>query len=353
MDSDTSDLESEKDGAKDSQKVLIEKGGKFELVNASDMEAVCPGVADQDSSQTEVETVATGEEAAVEGPQAVGVKDSASTDVPLSSEVVVKESASSSSKNSNATDGDKKLKTSSQVRIVDDKSTAASPQKVKTLREKMLSTTGSSASMRQLASRAPLRKPAMERTKSAPGGRVASLLEQGEDDIQRRQRNEIAFTAWLNRKKEEYIRQQEQAKEQSKLTEEDLEQKKLRNETTFNSWIATKDRELQARRAQVKLQRPSTSIPKADSAVAYASWVERKNQRRRQHTQLVLRTHKQVEESASKSDTTVIDKAYKNWLLKKNAQAKEDAVRKEHYKRIYFKESKQLKQSLTSRFEGF
>ena len=338
----------------ESDKVLIERDGKFELVHASDIKAMKTSfLQDQDvehmekkeeggghfpeaaSSSAEIVTelqiagnkpdetaaentmpsvsnvkstttmaVSTEEQSESANPRGTSSDSEPSRpqkdeDSSLKSTIELQET-NNQTENPPPAEPTIELKSTSQVQFLEaQKITASSKQ---TRPHKDLSS-GSVIVLRR-----PRQRVLFSRTKSAPGLRGTWL---GEEETERRARNEAAFKAWLAKKNEAIEERRKLEISKQKLTEEELRQKRERNETAFQAWLASKTRE---QKLGGKESRPRTSISKCDeaaSSAAFEYWLNRKRMQHRRELGETQRRQREEEEAASKADSTIVEQAYK------------------------------------------
>ena len=342
----------------ESEKVLIEREGKFELVHASDIKAMETSfLQDQDVEHvekkeeeggghlpkaasrsaeivTELQTTGNKPDETVAAENTMPSVSNAKSTIPMavcieeqpelanpqgtssdhepsrshehehedSSLKSTVESQETNIQNENLPPAEPttELKSTSQVRILEAQKTTASPNQARPNKDL------SSGSVTVL--RHPRQRMFVSRTKSAPGLRETWL---GEDDTERKKRNEAAFKAWLSRKNEALEERRKLEISKQKLTEEELRQKRERNEAAFQAWLASKNRE---QKLGGKESRPTTSIPKCDKAASSAAFEHWMNRKRMQHQRELEENHKrqrEEEEAARKADPTIVDQAYK------------------------------------------
>ena len=148
------------------------------------------------------------------------------------------------------------------------------------------------------------------RTKSAPGPR--SRREEGD---QQKRRNEAAFSAWLTSKNEELAKRRQMEKQECRMKEENLMHRQSLNEAAYKAWLERKTSELQLKRSA---SRPATSIPKVDEAAkqaAFEAWLESKREEHRKKVETEREKRSQEEEKAKNSDPTLVEQAYKKLVL--------------------------------------
>ena len=345
---------------KESEKVLIERDGKFELVSASDMKAV-------ETSSLQVQGVWQGagrEEGRREprlteaAPSSACVSNELKTaeskqvspkagDLPSGSgdarrteqqsEFTLSQDASSNGNTSTANSSERQssslesmvkshendrsggqpqteqapsapreLKAISQVRIMEAQKISATTSPKQARPRKDLAS-GSAIVLRQMGH--PQKRLLISRTKSAPG--LRATIESDEEN-ERKKRSEAAFKAWLARKNEEVEERRKMERVRHKLTEEELRQKRQQNEAAFQAWLASKNRELQ--RLKEKESRPATSISKSDeaaSSAAFSHWLNRKKAQHQRIMELEQKRHREEADAARKVDPTIVGQAYK------------------------------------------
>ena len=199
--------------------------------------------------------------------------------------------------------GSKELKSGSRVQIVENIHHKG-PQGMKY--DKGL-TSGSVISLKQAD-----RRNQVSRARSAPGLRVTTT----EDEIEKekRKRSEAAFAGWLVRKNKDLAEKQKFDKEKHKSSEDEVKQRQHQNEVAFQAWLTAKDRELQEQRTKGTMSRPTTSMP-YESSVAYENWLSRKKEQKRWEVELQQKRLQETKEAAKKVDPTIVDKAYKRYVL--------------------------------------
>ena len=213
-------------------------------------------------------------------------------------------------------------------------------------------------------------KPLTIRTKSAPEFRLEAQSK--EDDSLKRERNEAAFRAWLTKKNRELIEQKQNQLSKTKLSEEELTEKQKRNEVAYQAWLECKKQEYLEQRAKGNSIRPVTSIKKDEEGrrrAAFENWLSRKQEEKQKEIDNQQRIRQQEEVAARKADPTIVTEAYKryvqccyvitdycllvlctySWLHRKRVQARDEALRKELYRKKYYRQSRLLKRSTTQR----
>ena len=145
------------------------------------------------------------------------------------------------------------------------------------------------------------------RTKSAPGPR--SRKDEGDEQ---KRRNEAAFSAWLTSKNEELAKRRQMERQECRMKEENLMHKQSLNEAAYKAWLERKASELQMKRKSAS--RPATSVAKVDEAAkqaAFEAWLESKRKEHRQKMETEREKRSQEEEKAKNSDPTLVEQAYK------------------------------------------
>ena len=152
------------------------------------------------------------------------------------------------------------------------------------------------------------------RMQSAPGSsRAAKLAQQKREAEEERERknkmSEAAFNAWVARKDEE---RRKVERERLKCATVGVSEKEKREmcDRVYQNWVEAKKRELKSQR----LSRPTTSVPKKDEEQCrqvFESWFERKRTLHMEETKRERMKTQEMEESAKKADTSVIDGVYK------------------------------------------
>ena len=154
------------------------------------------------------------------------------------------------------------------------------------------------------------------RMQSAPGlSRAAKLAQQkreAEEEQERRKKmSEAAFTAWAARKDEERKKLDRAKLKSAESAGASEKERRVMCERVYQNWVEAKNRELKSQRM---LSRPTTSVPKKDEEQcrrAFESWLERKRAVQLEETKREKMKTQEMEESAKKADTSVIDKVYK------------------------------------------
>ena len=154
------------------------------------------------------------------------------------------------------------------------------------------------------------------RMQSAPGlSRAAKLAQQkreAEEEQERRKKmSEAAFTAWAARKDEERKKLDRAKLKSAESAGASEKERRVMCERVYQNWVEAKNRELKSQRM---LSRPTTSVPKKDEEQcrrAFESWLERKRAVQLEETKREKMKTQEIEESAKKADTSVIDKVYR------------------------------------------
>ena len=157
----------------------------------------------------------------------------------------------------------------------------------------------------------------ISRSKSAPGFRNPNKRNQ-EEDLQRRERNEAAFRAWLARKDKELAYQRQSDSVKIKKSEEEIREKQTRNEAAYQAWLKHKTQEYLEQRTKGRKIRPVTSISKDDEErrrVAFESWLARKQEVKQMEEDNKQRSRQSEEEAAMKADPTIVAQAYKRFTI--------------------------------------
>ena len=147
------------------------------------------------------------------------------------------------------------------------------------------------------------------RTKSAPG-----LRNKVDESGEIKQRNEAAFSAWLAAKNEEIAKRRQAEREELKRKEDMLSQKQGLNEAAYKTWLEKKTSELQLKR--ICSSRPATSVAKSDKArkqAAFEAWMNSKRDQHRKKVEEERERQAREEEKAKNSDPTLVEQAYKKY----------------------------------------
>ena len=334
----------------ESEKVLIEREGKFELVHASDIKAMetsfhqdqnveqeeggghLPEAASSSaeivtelqtagnkpdetaaensmpsvSNTTSTTTMAVSTEEQVESANPQGTSSDSEPSRPQKDEDSSLKSTNELQETNNQTENPPpaeptiELKSTSQVQFLEPQKTTASPKQTRPHKDL------SSGSVTVL--RRPRQRVLLSRTKSAPGLRATWL---DEEETERKKRNEAAFKAWLAKKNEAIEERRKLEISKQKMIEEELRQKRERNETAFQAWLASKTRE---QKLGGKESRPKTSISKCDeaaSSAAFEHWLNHKRIQRQKELGETQRRQREEEKAARKADPTIVEQAYK------------------------------------------
>ena len=154
------------------------------------------------------------------------------------------------------------------------------------------------------------------RMQSAPGARSAAMSTHQqratEEEIEVKKRlSEAAFNAWVMRKNKDLFERRKSARAKLKSAGDDETKRKEMCDLAYQNWLEAKKKEQQHQRM---LSRPLTGVPKRDEdqcCQAFESWLEKKQA---QHLEEIKREQlrvREMEETAEKADTSVVDKAYK------------------------------------------
>lgn len=252
--------------------MLVERDGKYELLNASDV-------------QLPTDLVHEGE-----GGMASGVSEKEG--VGPSEKTTTLEASPKAKGTDEYTNGDASSNPPSVKHTVPD--SAVEDHKGSILSATSTHTLGRDKALNHFTSR----------TKSAPGLRNRD---------EHKQRNEAAYAAWLATKNEELARRRELERQQCKMKEEKVVHKQSMNEAAYQAWI---DKKSQLPRKVVP--RPSTSVPKADKAAkqaAFEGWLNSKREQQRKKLDEDRERRLQEEEKAKNSDPTLVEQAYKKSVV--------------------------------------
>lgn len=247
--------------------VLIERAGKFELLNANDMRADygVDKVQEPEESSTVKEEDVTDQTAG----QVTGQK---------SAESVVE-------------DIEVDRKTEEQPAKVESESKleAATSTPVKAAQ----TTTGLVQRRSKIADRS--------RTKSAPSSRVNEA-------------NQEAFDAWLAKKNEEIIAQRKAEKaKQHCPTPEEIRRKKEESEASFQAWLAKKKKQIEEEREKKRkeLSRPTTGHTRQECSEAFKAWLDAKKLHEFEEKKNRAAMLKQEEDEASQVMPDLAKQAYR------------------------------------------
>ena len=155
------------------------------------------------------------------------------------------------------------------------------------------------------------------RTKSAPGSRSTVTQPWEEDEMERKQRCESAFKAWLARKNAQIAEERKLQRANAKvMTKEDILQKIEQSETAYKAWLENKNRQVQERRYhQRAIKSANAGIPKEakaqQSAAAFRGWLEQKQMQRQKEREMQIRRVKEEAELARTVDTSLANHAYR------------------------------------------
>lgn len=247
--------------------VLIERAGKFELLNANDMRADY-GV-DREQKEDESSTVKEEDVTDQTAGQVTGQK---------SAESVVE-------------DIEVDRKTDEQPAKVENesKSEAATSTPLKAAQTPAELITRRNKGANRL------------RTKSAPSPRLDEA-------------NQEAFDAWLTKKKEEIIAQRkaERAK-QNCPTPEEIRRKKEETEASFQAWLTKKKKQIEEEgtKKRKELSRPTTGHTRQECSEAFKAWLDAKKLHELEERKNKAAMLKQQQEEASKVRPDLAKQAYR------------------------------------------
>ncbi len=150
----------------------------------------------------------------------------------------------------------------------------------------------------------------VNRAVSAPGVRARGKSEEDEEARMRRERNEVAFAAWLARKNSELMERRNSEKGKHQTSEEELKLKRERSEAAYQAWLSSK----KGFKSQEKLSTPTASVmpvSEEKSSAAFVSWVSRKQRQRQLEKELEQKRNAEQEEAAGKVAPDLVEQAYK------------------------------------------
>ena len=131
----------------------------------------------------------------------------------------------------------------------------------------------STASLRPASRRVSRPRGHMGRTKSAPGTRLTYSPTSGDTEEElrkKRMRNEAAFAAWLAKKNAAMSIKRKGEQSRMTLTEEEVERKRKMNQAAFEAWLTAKNQEHHPKQESREASlRPATSAEK-DKGEAYS-----------------------------------------------------------------------------------
>ena len=312
----------------ENSEVLIEKSGKFELVNSLDVQAM---ELDTDTVSTEpslppldviepkksVEENANGSNLATETekrtePAASAVKPAANSVEAVANTVepkasTVEEVASTVEPSeeveavieptSTLGPADTELKTSSKVRIAE------------TIKPEKPCSKANLSSSSFTAYHKPRGKTHW-RTMSAPGSRSQLTVNSEE----KQKLNDAAFSAWVQKKNSELARKLKKQRQLLLTSMNEKEERRQHNEIAFNAWCAEKEKLLKEQRDKEKLSRPVTcNNYEQRNTEAFEDWLRRKHETKKKELEFEQRRVKEQETAAKKysCDPVTIQKAYK------------------------------------------
>lgn len=180
----------------------------------------------------------------------------------------------------------------------------------------------------------------------------------GEREMDKKQRNELAFKAWLEKKDTQVAEQRKVERVNAKVsTKEEQQQRMQQCRLAYKAWLENKTKEIRERRLQEHAAKSASqgtpNDSKVQSTLSFQQWMEQKDHQRQKEQELEIRRIKETEEIAVKVDPSLAERAYNQWLYQKNVEARQEAARRRELLRMYFKQGKRLKQSLRARFQGF
>ena len=248
--------------------VLIERAGKFELLNASDMRADYDGDTEQKDEETSSVKGDAPEQTAEEVPEqksAETVVEDLETDRKTDQEPVIPEYQSKS---------EVVIIQRTPVKEVDPKLLPRSTQNSGRLR-----------------------------TKSAPGPRVNEASQE-------------AYDAWLAKKNEEITaRRKEERAKLHILTAEDVRRKKEEAEESFQAWLAKKNKQIQEERLLQRqndtLSRPTTGNDREECSEAFKAWLDAKRKQESEERRNEAERLRHQQEAANQVDPDLAQQAFR------------------------------------------
>jgi len=251
--------------------VLIERAGKFELLNASDMRADN----DTDIAQKDEETIS------IKGDSPKQTAD----EVPeqKSAETVVEDLE-------NDRKPDQEPEPEPVIPEYQSKSEVVIPQTpVKEVDRKLLPrSTQNSGRLR---------------TKSAPGPRMNEASQE-------------AYDAWLAKKNDEITaRRKEERAKLHILTAEDVRRKKEEAEASFQAWLAKKNKQIQEERLLQRQKdaiiRPTTGYNRQECSDAFKAWLDAKRKQESEERRNEAEKLRHQQEAANQVDPDLAQQAFR------------------------------------------
>ena len=283
--------------------MLIERDGKFKLVNASDVQMTMAQLQDGEvgvAPSSQIMRDQNGGEAGASGATTDSVRDSNTSILePKQTKFTGQSSCEKVIEQQSPLAGN-----GHSVVIAEAKSIPSVNKTESSVGEMVLSAASTDALGREKRV-----NHLVGRTKSAPGLRGSQEEENREEQ---RKRNEAAFSAWLAKKDEELVKRRQLERQEYKMNEERLIQKQTLNEAAYRAWLEKKTTEQQIKRKNAS--RPTTSVPKVDEAkkqVAFEAWIDSKRDQYHKKIGKERQTRTCEQEKAKNADPTVVQQAYK------------------------------------------
>ncbi|XP_072035995.1 uncharacterized protein [Amphiura filiformis] len=151
--------------------------------------------------------------------------------------------------------------------------------------------------------------------------------EQREEEKQRaKEESEKAFQWWVDKKREEDKQKRKEEKERRKKEQEEKEFKDP--ESVFQAWVEKKnklmkeERRMKAEEERIKSQEQESEAQDPEST--YKAWLENKKEQAKLDKTVRRKMEEEKDRAFYVRDRKDCDKAFKEWLRSKNSQLKED-----------------------------
>lgn len=342
-------MEAQQEACKQEDGILIEKDGQFELLSISDMQAQAKldraQVQEEELQGNKNEKLADKQNESVLKDAEANERDSPDKDMSASAEI-------------------DELPIKTEVNVKSESMVKFPAEELMSHPQNVTNTAITTSS----ALSAKHNKPSNIRTKSAPGFRLGYM--ESDDESLKREKNEAAFRAWLEKKNKELHQKRQTQQSQIKQTEVELREKQERNKIAYQAWLECKKQEYLEQKAKEKATRPVTSITRDEEEqkrAAFENWLSKKQEEKQKENDNRLKMKQEEEVAAKRADPMIVAEAYKrcvcvcvcscqvtclqcSWLHRKRVQARDEAIKKEKYRKKYFQQSRQLKESATLRF---
>ena len=140
----------------------------------------------------------------------------------------------------------------------------------------------------------------------------------GKREMDKKQRNELAFKAWLEKKDAQVAERRRLERVNAKVsTKEEQQQRMQQCRLAYKAWLENKTKEIRERRLQeraAKSAQGTSNYPKVQSTLSFQQWMEQKDHQRQKDQELEIRRNKEAEEIAVKVDPSLAERAYNQYV---------------------------------------